>query len=161
MIVPVSGANLLIQATTSFILVGIVKDPFTLFIETSSDEYCQYLKAGDLVAISAPEGGEVRQALILLELVMTWHQPLLVLPSGHPGSRRLKMVVSAGDQIVMNCLIQRGTHPEQTVICSSEELAGMEIRSHIEGIEISGIPRGVDLYKITNDDCSELIEGEL
>ncbi|WP_181391580.1 alpha/beta hydrolase [Methanospirillum lacunae] len=161
MIVPVSGTNYLIQATTSFILVGIVKDPFTLFIETPIDEYCQYLKAGDLVVISAPEGGEVRQALILLELVLTWHVPLLVLPSGHPGSCRLKMVVSAGDQIVMNCLIQRGTHPEQTVICSSEELAGMEIRSHTDGIEISRLPGGVNLYKITNDGRSELIETEI
>lgn len=158
MIVPVSGTNILIQATTSFILVGIVRDPFTLFIETSTDEYCQFLKDGDLVVISAPEGGEVRQALILLELVMTWHVPLLVLPSGHPGSCRLNMVVSAGDQIVMSCLIQRGTHPEQTVICSSEELAGMEIRSHTDGIEILRIPGTVNLYNITNNGCSELIE---
>jgi hypothetical protein len=161
MIIPVSGTGLLIQASTSFILAGIVKDPFTLFIETTSDEYCQYLKAGDLVVISAPEGGELRQALILLELVMVWHVPLLVLPSGHPGSCRLKMVVSAGDQIVMNCLIQRGTHPEQTVICSSEELTGMEIRSHTDGIELLGIPRGVDLYRITTDGSLELIRTEL
>ncbi|HWQ63142.1 MAG TPA: alpha/beta hydrolase [Methanospirillum sp.] len=161
MIIPVSGTGLLIQASTSFILVGIVKDPFTLFIETTSNEYCQYLKTGDLVAISAPEGGELRQALILLELVMVWHVPLLVLPSGHPGSCRLKMVVSAGDQIVMNCLIQRGTHPEQTVICSSEELTGMEIRSQTEGVELLGIPRGVDLYRITTDGSSELIGKEL
>jgi hypothetical protein len=161
MIIPVSGTGLLIQASTSFLLAGIVQEPFTLFIETTSDEYCQYLKTGNLVAISAPEGGELRQALILLELVMTWHVPLLVLPSGHPGSCRLKMVVSAGDQIVTSCLIQRGTHPEQTVICSSEELAGVEIRSHIDGVELFGIPMGVDLYRITFDGRSELVEKEL
>ncbi len=158
MILPVSGAGLLIQAPRSFLLIGTVCDSFTLFIETGAEEYCQYLKSGDLVVISAPEGGELRQAQILLELVTIWHVPLMVLPSGHPGSRRLKMVVSAGDQIVMSCLIERGTHPEQTVICSSEELAGMELRSHPEGIEILGLPEGIHLFTVYPDGSQNRIE---
>jgi len=157
MIVPVTGAGLLIQAPTSFLLTGIVQEPFILFIETSTDEYCQYLKKGDLVTISAPEGGELRQAMILLELVITWHTPLLVLPSGHPGSSRLLMVVSAGDQIIMSCSIERGTHPEQTVICSSEELAGMELRSHPDGIEIRRLPPETKLWQVFPDGRCESI----
>jgi len=158
MIVPVSGTTILVQASRSFLLIGIVQKPFTLFIETTADEYCQYLKCGDLVVISAPEGGELRQAQILLELVLTWHVPLLVLPSGHPGSCRLNMVVSAGDQIVMSCHIERGTHPEQTVICSSQELAGMELRSHPEGIEILGLVSGTQLFIVNSDGNQTLIE---
>jgi len=158
MIVPVSGTGLLIQASTSFLLIGTVCNPFTLFIETTADEYCQFLNTGDLVVISAPEGGELRQAQILLELVVAWHVPLVVLPSGHPGSCRLRMVVSAGDQIVMSCKIERGTHPEQTVICSSEELAGMELRSHPEGIEILGLPTGVQLFTVSPEGSLNLIE---
>ncbi|MDD1727521.1 MAG: alpha/beta hydrolase [Methanospirillum sp.] len=129
-----------------------------LFIETTNDEYCQFLKLGELVVVSAPEGGTVRQALILLELVIIWHTPLLVLPSGHPGSSRFTMVVSAGDRITMSCTIERGTHPEQTVICSSDELAGMELSSHPEGIELHNIPSGVNFFKISSDGNQELIK---
>lgn len=151
MIVPVSGARILIQAPSSFLLVGVVQDPFTLFIETSTDEYCQYLKTGDLVMISAPEGGAIQQASILLELVLLWHTPLMVLPPGHPGSSRLNMVVSAGDRISMNCSIERGTHPEQTTICSSEELAGMELVATDDGVEVSELPSVATIYLITPD----------
>ena len=158
MIIPISGTSLLIQGSSSFLLTGIVQDPFILFIETSSEEYSQFLKTGDLVTISAPEGGELRQALLLLELVLIWHTPVLVLPSGHPGSQRLKMVVSAGDRICMNCSIERGTHPEQTVICSSDELAGMELTSCPQGVEVIGLSPDIKLYQVSVDGNKEAIQ---
>ena len=151
MIISLLNADLLIRSSQSFLLIGIVREPFTLFIESSADEYCQYLKKGDLIAISAPEGGEIRQALILLELIRTWHSPLIVLPPNHPGSKRLKMVVSAGDMISLNCSIQRGTHPEQTVICSSEELAGTCLTSVPEGIELKFLPTEAKLFLISEE----------
>jgi hypothetical protein len=146
MIIPLLGRDLLIRADQSFLLCGLAGDAFTLFIETSSDEICQFLQSGDIIAVSAPEGGDLRQAQILLELVRTWHAPLVVLPPGHPGSGRLKMVVSAGDIISLHCSIQRGTHPEQTVICSSEELAGTCLYAVPGGIEVKNLP-----------DCTELL----
>ena len=39
------------------------------------------------------------------------------------------MVVSAGSKVVMKCDILRGTHPEQDVICSSDELSDIYIES--------------------------------
>lgn len=141
--VPVTNDYLRIGGSNSFLLAGCVLEPFILFIETSSDEYCQALETGDIVVVSAPEGGDLKQAVMLLELVRKYHIPLVVLPKGHPGSGRLNMVVSAGDHIQLNCGIQRGTHPEQHLICSSEELAGLEITGDGEAIVLSNIPPGV------------------
>ena len=101
------------------------------------------MSPGDLVAVSAPEGGSVEPALMLLELVRTHHLPLVVLPKNHPGSKRIPYVVSAGPEIRTNCSIVRGTHPEQHLICSSDELAGIALSGTTEGIVISGIPTGM------------------
>jgi len=121
----------------------LVCEPFPLCIETSDGEYCQGMSPGDLVAVSAPEGGSVEPALMLLELVRTHHLPLVVLPKNHPGSKRIPYVVSAGPEIRTNCSIVRGTHPEQHLICSSDELAGIALSGTTEGIVISGIPTGM------------------
>ena len=78
------------------------------------------------------------QAMILLELIREYHAPLVVLSKGHPGSKRLSMVVSAGDYIELNCSIQRGTHPEQHLLCGSEEMAGLVLKRYGKGVEING-----------------------
>ena len=119
---------LLIRGKQSFLLVALVKESFGLCIETSRDEYCQGVEAGDLVVVSAPEDGAIEPALMLIDLVRTFHVPLLVLPKDHPGSRRISYVVSVGPEIFTSCSIQRGTHPDQHLICSSDELC----RYHIE-----------------------------
>lgn len=139
MILPLGDELLLIEGPSSFLLVGKVREPFALCIETYQEEYCQTLCEGDLVAVSAPEGGDVEQARMLLELVRTFHTPLVVLPADHPGSRRLSMVVSAGPEVLLACGIRRGTHPEQHLICASAELAGTRIRRTADGVEISNL----------------------
>ena len=90
---------LLIRGTKSFLVIAKVKSSFGLCIETSDDEYCQGVDAGDLVVVSAPEGGAVEPALMLIDLVRTFHVPLLVLPRNHPGSRRISYVVSVGPEV--------------------------------------------------------------
>jgi len=136
MIYPIRDEYLCIHSASSFILIGRVLAPFTLYIETVQKEYCQFPETGDLVVVSAPEGGEIGQAVILLELIREYHAPLIVLPKDHPGSKRLKMVVSVGDVIELNCSIQRGTHPDQHLLCGSEEMAGMVLRKISEGVDI-------------------------
>ncbi|HOJ96304.1 MAG TPA: alpha/beta hydrolase [Methanospirillum sp.] len=138
MIAELLDGYLCIQSRQSFLLIGRVLSPFHLFIETTGDEYSQYLEVGDLVVVSAPEGGEIGHAMILLELIREYHAPLLVLPKGHPGSKRLTMVVSAGDIIEINCSIQRGTHPEQHLLCGSEDMAGVVLKRSDKAVEISG-----------------------
>jgi hypothetical protein len=145
---PPDDELLLITGNYSFLLVSRVKDRFGLYIETSHDEYCQGVDAGDLVVVSAPEGGAVEPALMLMDLVRTFHVPLLVLPKDHPGSRRISYVVSVGPEIFTSCSIRRGTHPEQHLICSSDELNGITLKRSRYGVEISSLPEGITLQHV-------------
>jgi hypothetical protein len=138
--IPLASGLLLIRGDASFFLIGRAKDRFALPIETTDAEVFQGVREGDLIVVSAPEGGEVEQARMLLELVRTYHAPLVVLPKGHPGSRRLRMVISAGPVIRPHSTILRGTHPEQDVICSSPEFDGVVFRASGEGVTAEGLP---------------------
>lgn len=131
---------LLIRGDHSFLLVGTAVEKFSLCIETSLEEFCQGVMPGDVIAVSAPEGGPVEPALMLMELVRTYHVPLIVLPKDHPGSRRISRVVSVAPEIHTSCAIRRGTHPEQHLICSSDELAGMVLKGTVHGVEILHLP---------------------
>jgi hypothetical protein len=143
MIFSLDDELLLIRGKKSFLLIALVKNRFGLCIETSHDEYCQGVNAGDLIVVSAPEDGAVEPAVMLIDLVRTYHMPLLVLPKDHPGSRRISYVVSVGPEIFTSCSIQRGTHPEQHLICSSDELAGITLKRNEQGVNISPLPEGI------------------
>ncbi len=136
---------LLVRGKQSFLVVAKVVNRFGLYIETSQDEYCQGVETGDLVVVSAPEGGAVEPALLLIDLVRTFHLPLLVLPKNHPGSKRISYVVSVGPEILTSCSIRRGTHPEQNLICSSDELAGIILKGSGQTVDISGLPEGISI----------------
>jgi hypothetical protein len=134
---------LLIRAKQSFLLVALVKNSFGLCIETAHDEYVQGVEAGDLVVVSAPEDGAIEPALMLIDLVRTFHVPLLVLPRNHPGSKRISYVVSVGPEIFTSCSIRRGTHPDQHLICSSDELAGISLRRIEQGVDVTPLPGSI------------------
>jgi hypothetical protein len=139
---------LLIRGRESFLAVAKAEVRFGLCIETSEDEYCQGVEPGDLVVVSAPEDGAIEPALMLVDLVRTFHLPLLVLPKNHPGSKRISYVVSVGPEIFTSCSILRGTHPEQHLICSSDELAGITLKRSRQGADISHLPEGVTLQHV-------------
>lgn len=145
---PLEDGVLLIQGNQSFLLIGKANEQFSLCIETSTEEFCQGVIPGDVIVVSAPEGGAVEPALMLMELVQTYHVPLLVLPRNHPGSRRISRVVSVAKEVQTSCLITRGTHPEQHLVCSSDELAGIAIRGVSGGLELSGMPDGLAVRTI-------------
>jgi len=145
MITPLSDKLLLIRKDSSFLIIGKAQERFSLCIETSSDEYCQTVEPDDLIVVSAPDGGEQEAAAMLVELVRRHHTPLIVLPKDHPGSRRLRYVVSVGPVITTDCTIRRGTHPEQHLVCASGELSGMTLKGVKGGIEISNLPSGAGL----------------
>lgn len=148
-IIPVRDDQLLLlRGGSSFLLAGQVGRCFPLCIETCTDEYCQTLEPHHLVAVSAPEGGSLHAAWMLLELVRTYHIPLMVMPKHHPGSRRLRYVVSAGEEILLSCTIARGTHPEQHLLCSSEELGGVHLSGTPSGISITDVPDDVEIAVI-------------
>ncbi|HUT38779.1 MAG TPA: alpha/beta hydrolase [Methanoregula sp.] len=134
---------LLIRGKQSFLLVAKIKNRFGLCIETTLDEYCQGVESGDLVVVSAPEDGAIEPALMLIDLVRTFHVPLLVLPKDHPGSKRISYVVSVGPEIFTSCSIQRGTHPDQHLICSSDELAGITLKRSEHGVDVYPLPGNI------------------
>jgi hypothetical protein len=50
------------------------------------------------------------------------------------------VVVSIGPCTRLSCKIQPGTHPEQNVLCGSEEFHELEVVAEPGGAEIKGIP---------------------
>ena len=139
---------LLVKGAHSFLLVAPVSEDFPLCIEASLEEYIQGVHAGDVVVVSAPGGGPVEPALMLLALVRTYHLPLIVLPRNHPGSKRIPYVVSVAPEIQTSCSIVRGTHPEQHLVCSSDELPGLTIRMTRDGITIAPLPATLTLERL-------------
>jgi len=146
---PLEDNFLLIRGNHSFLLIGKAQDRFSLCIETSMEEYCQGVMPGDVIVVSAPEGGDLEPALFLMELVRTYHVPLLVLPRDHPGSCRISRVVSVDKEVHTSCSITRGTHPEQHLVCSSAELAGLIVRGAPDGVELEGVPAVATLRTIS------------
>lgn len=140
---------LLIGGSYSFVLAGRAGHRFPLCIESFGDEVCATIEPDDMVAVSAPEGGPVEPAIILLELVRKYHHPLFVLPRHHPGSKRLRYIVSAGPEICLACGIQRGTHPEQHLLCSSDELSGILLHGLPWGIRADGLREGVAADRVS------------
>ncbi|MDD1653192.1 MAG: alpha/beta hydrolase [Methanomicrobiales archaeon] len=136
---------LLVQGRSSFLLAAPARERFTLFLEDCQGEIVQSVEPDDLVVVSAPEGGPLEPALLLLRLVRDHHVPLIVLPRGHPGSRRLRHVVSVAPRVLLACGIQRGTHPEQQLICSSDELAGTILHGRDGGVELEHVPPDIDI----------------
>jgi hypothetical protein len=149
--IPLFRDLLLIEGEHSFILVGRVLESFILHLETLHAEIEQPLAPDDVVVVSAPEGGPVRMAVMLLEMVRSYHMPLVVLPRDHPGSPHIRMVVSAGPEVVGNCAIRRGTHPEQHLICTSEELAGIRITGFFGGVTVRDFSEGISFSHLDAD----------
>ena len=140
--VPLSCGYLLIRGGASFFLIARSPDTFALPLQTFDGEVFQGVHRGDLIVVSAPEGGDPEQARMLCELVRTYRQPLVVLPKGHPGSARLRMVLSVASCIMPRTDIVRGTHPEQDVICSSGELASLGMAAFGRYVRLSGFDPG-------------------
>jgi hypothetical protein len=111
------------------------------YLETESEEIVLFTDLEDLmVASSASVGEKVMRGLrCTIYQLRELGAPLIVLPKGHPASPRLKTVVSIGPCTRLSCKIQPGTHPEQDVLCGSEEFHEMEVLAKPGGAEILGI----------------------
>jgi hypothetical protein len=132
---------------------GIVKAAknMELFIGTpDKEEIVLFLQSEDLIAVSAFDVGDKAEKGIksMIYLLRELASPIIVLPENHPTSKRLKMVVSCGESIHLNCDIQPGTHPEQDIICACEELSGLDIYAINGGVEIEGRLQNFKLEKL-------------
>ncbi|HOV66995.1 MAG TPA: alpha/beta hydrolase [Methanoregulaceae archaeon] len=148
MFAPLDDGYLVLEHPPSFLVVGRALRRIPLCIETVDGEVGQGLCPDDLVVASAPGGGPLMPALMLIELVRRYGQPLVVLPKGHPGSRRLSVVVSAGPSVRIACGIQRGTHPEQDVLCGSGAFAGLRLIGVGGGVRLEHPPPGLQVRRL-------------
>ena len=126
--IPFAGDKpILIRGRSSFLIASRAGGTFPLIIETDDAELVQGIYPDDLIVVSAPEGGDILPALYLLEMVKTHHLPVIALGKQHPANRRISYVVSAAEKIEMRCDIRRGTHPDQHLLCTADEFAGMKL----------------------------------
>lgn len=104
------------------------------------EEIAIFLGEEDLIAVSAFNTGPTVEKGIksMIYLLREMGMPLLVLPDGHPTSRRLPLVVSCGEIVRLDCQIQPGTHPEQDILCACDDLSGTKIKATSNGVEIKG-----------------------
>jgi hypothetical protein len=110
------------------------------YLETEADEVVLFTDPDDLmVASSFGAGQKIRRGLrCTIFQLRELGTPLIVLPKGHPASPRLKTVVSIGSRTHLSCKIQPGTHPEQDILCASEEFHGLEVQGVSGGTEVEG-----------------------
>jgi hypothetical protein len=114
-------------------VIGVVKSGAVrqIFIETVHDEIVMTVDPEDLLVASGFSNDRTTTNAIIctLALIRDSGSPLIVLPKHHPASARLKVVASVGKRTVLRCDIQKGTHPEQDVLCGSLGLNGLEVSS--------------------------------
>jgi len=126
---------------------GIVKagENRQFFIETEKEEILLALEPDDLLVASGfgTDKKTVDGLKCVLYMIRETGSPFIVLPKNHPATKRLKIVVSAGDRTRISCRIVPGTHPEQDILCGSEEFDGVEILGVKGGVEFNNLTGGV------------------
>lgn len=130
-----------IQGENGTIAMAKTKGHF-FYLETEEKEIILFTEPDDLmVASSFGRGENIRRGLVCtLFQLRELGAPVIVLSKGHPASPRLKTVVSIGPFTRLSCTILPGTHPEQNVLCGSEEFDGLKIIAEPGGAEIKGLP---------------------
>jgi hypothetical protein len=113
------------------------------YLETEKEEIILFTDLDDLIVASSFGLGEkIRRGLrCTLFQLRELGAPLIVLPKGHPASARLTTVVSIGPVTRLSCKIQPGTHPEQDVLCGSDEFHGLEVHAEPGGVAINGLSK--------------------
>lgn len=122
------------------------------FLETENEEIVLGLESHDLIVTSSLSVNEKTEKGLkcILYMIREIRSPLIVLPKNHPASPRLPIVVSAGGKTVLSCNITPGTHPNQDVLCGSNEFDSMEITGTLEGVQIKNLPQ-CEILKINFD----------
>jgi hypothetical protein len=122
------------------------------FLETENEEIVLGLEPHDLIVASALSVDEKTEKGLkcVLFMIREIRSPLIVLPKNHPASPRLPIVVSAGKKTVLSCSIAPGTHPNQDVLCGSNEFNSLEITGTPEGVQIENMPQ-CEVLKVNFD----------
>ena len=128
---------LFLESNTGIVgVIKVAKENKMQFIATQDDEIVQFLEKDDIIAVSSLKGNK-RSIKSLAYLTREEDSPLVILNKNHPSTKHLTTVVSVGDVVNLNCNITPGTHPEQTVLCTTDELNGLEIKKTKNGVELN------------------------
>ena len=57
-------------------------------------------------------------------------------------------MISAGETIRLSCSVERGTHPEQDILCVNGEFTGLVLKAVKDGIVIEGDGIDYQIYLI-------------
>ena len=134
---------LLLRGTAGIVAIVKVGQSGQFFLETKDEEIVLGLEPHDLIVASALSVDEKTEKGLkcVLFMIREIRSPLIVLPKEHPASPRLPIVVSAGGKTVISCNITPGTHPNQDVLCGSNEFNSMEVIGTSEGVQIKNLPQ--------------------
>lgn len=133
-----SSEMLLVHGNTGTLAVVKVGKQRQFFVDHPDGEIVLAMGPEELLVASGFGTDEqIKNGLrCVLYMIREVNSPLIVLPKNHPASARLKIVVSAGKRIVLNCDITPGTHPEQHLLCGMQEFSGAEILGVEGGVEL-------------------------
>lgn len=133
---------LLLRGTAGTVAIVKAGPRGQFFLETENEEIVLGLESHDLIVASALSVDEKTEKGLkcVLFLIREIRSPLIVLPKNHPASPRLPIVVSAGQKTVLSCNITPGTHPNQDVLCGSNEFDSLEVTGTLEGVHIENLP---------------------
>jgi hypothetical protein len=122
------------------------------FLETENEEIVLGLEPQDLIVASALSVNEKTEKGLkcVLFMVREIRSPLIVLPKKHPASPKLPIVVSAGNKTVLSCNITPGTHPNQDILCGSNEFDSLELTGTPDGVHINNMPQ-CEILKVNFD----------
>lgn len=143
---------LLLRGTAGTVAIVKVGLNGQFFLETEKEEIVLGLEPYDLIVASAFSVDEKTEKGLkcILFMIREMRSPLIVLPKNHPASPRLPIVVSVGKRTVLSCNITPGTHPNQDVLCGSNEFNSLEITGTPEGIKIKNMPQ-CEILKVNFD----------
>jgi len=120
-------------------LLGVVKSLGKSFLlETEKEEIILGTGNEDIICVSSLVDNEKLKPVMISTLysLRELSFPLIILNKGHPASKRLKLVFGFGDKIILDSCIEAGTHPDQHLLCSSENLSGLILVAKKGGVEI-------------------------
>lgn len=136
--IPLGNREIVFVSKNDYFL-GIVKSLGKSFLlETDKEEIILGTGNGDILAVSSLVSDKKMKAIMISALysLREFSFPLIILNKGHPASKRLKLVFGCGEKIILDSCIEAGTHPDQHLLCSTEDLSGLCVLSRKEGIEI-------------------------
>jgi len=142
--IPLNSKEMLLlrgrEGTLGIVKVGENKQ---FFLETDTEEIILALEPEDLLVASGfgIDDTTIKGLKCVLYMIREVGSPFIALSKKHPASKRLKIVVSAGDRTRISCSITPGTHPEQDILCGSAEF---------DGIEIAGVEGGVEFKNLVD-----------